>query len=193
VLFPSTNGGANWGGGSFDPDTQTLYVNSMEVGFVLRHVKRPANAKIPYRTQGLGSTNSRLWDPNLWPCQKPPWGHLTAIDMNTGEFRWRSVLGVVDELLAKGLPPTGAPNLGGSIVTAGGLVFIGATNDARFRAFDKKTGKELWVTKLPASAHATPMTYEGPKNKKQYVVVAAGGGNKYNSTYADELIAYALP
>jgi len=193
VLFPSTNGGANWGGASFDPETQTLYVNSMEVGFLLQMVKRPRGSVIPYRSQGRGSVNSRFWDKNLWPCQQPPWGFLTAIDMNKGEFRWRSVLGVVDELIARGLPPTGTSNLGGSIVTAGGLVFIGATNDARFRAFDKSTGKELWIVRIPASAHATPATYMGRKTRKQFVVIAAGGGNKYNDIYSDALIAYSLP
>lgn len=191
VLFPSTNGGANWGGASFDPETMTLYVNSMDIGFVTRMVKRPDGSVIPYRTTGLGSPNSRFWDQKLHPCQRPPWGHLTAIDMNTGEFRWRSVLGVVDELLEKGIAPTGTSNIGGSLVTAGGLVFIGATNDSRFRAFDKNTGKELWTVKLPASAHANPMTFRG-RNGKQYVVVAAGGGNKYNDTYSDSLVAFAL-
>ena len=102
-------------------------------------------------------------------------------------------LGIVDELVARGLPPTGAPNLGGTIVTAGGLVFIGATNDSRFRAFDKDTGKELWVTKLPASAHATPLTFLGKKTAKQFVVVAVGGGNKYNKEYSDTLVAFSLP
>lgn len=191
VLFPSTNGGANWGGASFDPETMTLYVNSMDIGFVTRMVKRPDGSVIPYRTAGLGSPNSRFWDQKLHPCQRPPWGHLTAIDMNTGEFRWRTVLGVVDELLEKGIAPTGTSNIGGSLVTAGGLVFIGATNDSRFRAFDKNTGKELWTVKLPASAHANPMTFRG-RNGKQYVVVAAGGGNKYNDTYSDSLVAFAL-
>jgi quinoprotein glucose dehydrogenase len=118
---------------------------------------------------------------------------LTAIDLNRGEFRWRAVLGVYDELLAKGLAPTGAPNIGGSIVTAGGLVFIGATNDSRFRAFDKETGKELWTVRLPASAHATPLTYQGKKTGKQFVAVAAGGGNKYGNTFSDALVAYSLP
>ncbi|MCC6589036.1 MAG: pyrroloquinoline quinone-dependent dehydrogenase [Bryobacterales bacterium] len=193
VLFPSTNGGVNWGGASFDPETMTLYVNSMDIGFVTRMTKRPEGSLIPYRTAGLGSPNSRFWDQKLNPCQQPPWGHLTAIDMNTGDFKWRSVLGVVDELIAKGIPPTGTSNIGGSMVTAGGLVFIGATNDRRFRAFDKKTGKELWTVLLPASAHANPMTFQSRKTKKQYVVIAAGGGNKYNDTYSDELIAYALP
>ncbi len=193
VLFPGTNGGTNWGGAAFDPSTRTLYVNSMDVGMIYRMTKRPEGSIIPYRPQGLGTTNSRFWDPNLWPCQKPPWGHLTAIDLDRGEFRWRSVLGVVDALLEKGLPPTGTSNLGGPVVTAGGLVFVGATNDSRFRAFDKDTGKELWVTRLPASAHATPMTYLGKKTGKQFVVIAAGGGNKYNSGYSDALVAFSLP
>jgi hypothetical protein len=165
----------------------------MDVGMLTHMVKRPDGSEIPYRPQGLGSPNSRFWDPDLIPCQKPPWGFLTAIDLDEGNFRWRSVLGVVDKLIERGLPPTGAPNIGGSLVTAGGLVFIGATNDSRFRAFDKDTGKELWVTRLPASAHATPMTFRGRKSGRQFVVISAGGGNKYNSTYSDSLMAFALP
>ena len=193
VLFPGTNGGANWGGASFDPETRTLYVNSMDVGMISYMAERPEGSDIPYRRRGVGTNNARFWDPTLNPCQKPPWAHLTAIDLDSGEFRWRKVLGVVDELLAKGLPPTGTSNLGGSIVTAGGLVFIGATNDKRFRAFDKDTGAELWTTMLPASAHATPMTFRGRKTGKQFVVIAAGGGNKYNDDYSDSLIAFSLP
>jgi glucose dehydrogenase len=193
VLFPGTNGGANWGGGSFDPTTGLLYVNSMDVAMFTRMVKREPGASLPYRSQGFG----RFWDSNLYPCQQPPWGSLTAIDMNKGEIRWRSVLGEYDELTARGVPKTGASNLGGSIVTAGGLIFIGATNDSKFRAFDKDTGAELWTTRLPASAHATPMTYLGPKSGRQFVVVAAGGGNKYNNkfnpNYSGKLIAFAVP
>jgi quinoprotein glucose dehydrogenase len=190
VLFPGTNGGANWGGASWDPETHTLYVNSMDAGMIYHMVNRPEGAQIPYRAVGSGS---RFWDTNQYPCQKPPWGFLTAIDLDKGEFRWRSVLGVVDELVARGIPPTGTSNIGGSIVTAGGLVFIGATNDSRFRAFDKDTGKEVWVTKLPASAHATPMTFMGRTTGKQYVVIAAGGGNKYNKVFSDSLVAFSLP
>jgi glucose dehydrogenase len=190
IMFPGTNGGANWGGGSYDPSSGVLYVNSMDNGAMWKMVKRPEGSKIPYRTQSQGG---RFWDKNSYPCQKPPWGHLTAIDLNSGEFRWRVTLGVIDELIARGIPPTGTSNLGGSIVTGGGLVFIGATNDSRFRGFDKDTGKELWVTKLPASAHATPMTFRGQKTGKQFVVIAAGGGNKYNTTFSDSLIAFALP
>jgi quinoprotein glucose dehydrogenase len=193
VLFPGTNGGTNWGGASFDPATRTLYVNSMDVGMVFRQEERPEGSLVPYRNRGVGTNSSRFWDQNLYPCQQPPWGHLTAIDLDKGEFRWRVTLGEYDELTKKGVAPTGTPNLGGSMVTAGGLVFIAATNDGRFRAFDKDTGKKLWETRLPASGHANPMTFRGAKTGKQYVVIAAGGGNKYNTGYADELVVYALP
>jgi glucose dehydrogenase len=189
VMFPGTNGGSNWGGGSFDPSTGTLYVNSMDVAAFVRMVKRPADSKIPYRSQGFG----RFWDKNGYPCQAPPWGTLTAIDLNTGEFRWQSRLGEFEELTRRGVPKTGAPNLGGSIVTAGGLVFIGATNDSKFRAFDKETGEEIWTTDLPASGHATPMTFLGPKSGRQFVVISAGGGNKYNTRFTGKLMAFALP
>jgi glucose dehydrogenase len=191
VIFPGTNGGPDWGGASYDPVSNLLFVNSADAGQFLKMVKAPEGSKVAYRSQG--TPNGRFWDSNQYPCQKPPWGTLTAIDLNRGEFRWQVVLGVVDALLAKGIPPTGAPSMGGSMVTAGGLVFIAATNDSRFRAFDKDTGKELWVTRLEASGHATPMTFRGGKTGKQFVVIAAGGGNKYNKTYSDALVAFALP
>jgi len=193
VLFPGTNGGTNWGGASFDPETRTLYVNSMDVGMVFRQEKRPEGSLVPYRNRGVGTSSSRFWDPNLYPCQQPPWGHLTAIDLDKGEFRWRVTLGEYDELTKRGVAPTGTPNLGGSLVTAGGLVFIAASNDGRFRAFDKDTGKKLWETRLPASGHANPMTFWSAKTGKQYVAIAAGGGNKYNTTFADSLMVFALP
>src|ERR1035437_4630741 len=192
VLFPGTNGGTNWGGASYDPETHTLYVNSQDVGMLRHMVKRPEGSQIPYRPQGSGSPDSRFWDPNLYPCQAPPWGSLTAIDLDHGVFRWRSVLGVIDTLTAKGSAPTGTANIGGSVVTAGGLIFIGATNDGRFRAFDKASGAILWETRLPASAFANPMTFMG-KSGKQFVVIAAGGGNKYDLNYSDSLVAFSLP
>jgi quinoprotein glucose dehydrogenase len=193
VMFPGTNGGTNWGGASWDPASGLLFVNSMDVGALFRAVKRPEGSTLPYRITGRGTNSSRFWDSNLYPCQKPPWGALTAIDLSRGEFRWRATLGVIDELAAHGIPQTGTSNLGGPIVTAGGLVFIGATNDSRFRAFDRDTGELLWETKLPASAHATPMTFRGKKSGKQFVVIAAGGGNKYNKVYSDALVAFSLP
>ena len=191
AIFPGLNGGANWGGASFDPMTGVLYVNSMDVGGLFRLVKRPEGSDLPYALRA--AKYEFFWDSNKYPCQKPPWGSLTAIDLNTGEFRWRVTLGEFDELKARGVPKTGAPNIGGSIVTAGGLVFVGATNDGRFRAFDKDTGEELWVTRLPASGIATPMTYLGRKTGKQFVVIAAGGGNKYDMKFTGKLVAFTLP
>jgi hypothetical protein len=119
-------------------------------------------------------------------CQQPPWGQLSAIDVNTGEFAWRVTLGVTDSL-----PPdkqnTGRPGNGGSIATAGGLVFIGATDDARFRAFDAKTGKELWTFKLGGAANATPSTYRG-KDGRQYVVTVSTGGGYFEAPLTDDSI-----
>jgi len=120
------------------------------------------------------------------------------VDLNTGEIAWKVPLGVVDELEAKGIPRTGVPSLGGSIATAGGLNFIAGTNDSRFRAFDSETGKELWVTRLEANGHATPMTFWGKKSHKQFVVIAAGGSGLFGTEdkpekASDALDAFALP
>jgi quinoprotein glucose dehydrogenase len=130
------------------------------------------------------------------PCYAPPYGALVAVDVNKGEIAWTSTLGINESLAELGDLglKTGARNLGGSVATASGLVFIGATNDHRFRAFDAKTGAELWVTELPASGHATPMTYMG-KDGKQYVVIAASGGTAIgnNLPISDSLVAFRLP
>jgi glucose dehydrogenase len=189
VMFPGTNGGPNWGGGSFDPDNHTLYVNSMDVGSFTQMVDTEGGDPA-WRSRG--TKWGRFWDSNKYPCQKPPWGHLTAVDLNSGEFRWRVVLGEYDELTAKGVAKTGASNLGGSVVTKGGLVFIAATNDQRFRAFDKDSGEQLWEYRMEGSGHATPMTYLG-KDGRQYVAIASGGGNKYNKNYLATLMVFALP
>ena len=191
VLFPGTNGGPNWGGASYDPTLNWLFVNSMDVGQVVKMVEGRAGSRLPFMARGI--RQGRFWDSRRLPCQVPPWGTLTAIDLNRGSFRWQVPLGLVEELEARGITGTGAPNLGGSIVTAGGLVFIAATNDRRFRAFHSETGRELWVTRLDFSGHATPMTFWSKRLKKQLVVIAAGGGNKYNESYGDALVAFALP
>jgi glucose dehydrogenase len=191
IIMPGLNGGANWGGASFDPTTRLLYVNSMDVGGLFRLVKRPEGSEIPYALRA--KKFEFLWDSKGYPCQKPPWGTLTAIDLDTGDFRWQVPLGEFEELKARGVPKTGTPNLGGSVVTAGGLLFIGATNDRKFRAFDKETGEELWITSLPASGMATPMTFLGKRSGKQFVVIAAGGGNKYDKVFTGKLVAFALP
>jgi quinoprotein glucose dehydrogenase len=134
----------------------------------------------------------RFWQADTrYSCVTPPWGELVAVNANTGDIAWRSTLGVFDELDAKGLK-TGAPNLGGSIATAGNLIFIGATIDSRFRAFDARNGHELWSEKIDAPAHSIPSTYMG-RDGKQYVVVSAAGGGFLGSPTADAIIAYRLP
>ena len=191
VLFPGTNGGPNWGGASYDPTLNWLFVNSMDVGQVVKMVEGRAGSRLPYMARGI--RQGRFWDSRRLPCQVPPWGTLTAIDLNRGSLRWQVPLGLVEKLAARGITGTGAPNLGGSIATAGGLVFIAATNDRRFRAFHSETGRQLWVDRLEFSGHATPMTFWSKRLKKQLVVIAAGGGNKYNDSYGDALVAFALP
>jgi quinoprotein glucose dehydrogenase len=133
----------------------------------------------------------RRWlDADGYPGIKPPWGTLNAVDLNTGEIKWRVVLGEYAELTARGIPPTGTENYGGPVVTAGGLLFIGATADETFRAFDKETGEILWQTKLPFGGNATPSTYM--VDGKQYVVISAGGG-KSGRPRGGSLVAFALP
>jgi quinoprotein glucose dehydrogenase len=159
ILYPGgITGGVDYGGASFDPTTGWLYLNSNE---------------IPWIMSGPGG-GGQLLDQEGYPAVKPPWGKLSAIDLSKGEIAWQVTLGEYEELTKRGIPPTGTENMGGTIVTQGGLVFVGAAQDAKFRAFDKSDGKLLWEAKLPAVASATPSTYE--VNGKQYIVIAAGGG-----------------
>ena len=132
----------------------------------------------------------RFVDGDGYPAVKPPWGTLNAIDLNKGEIAWQVPLGEFEELTKKDIPKTGTENYGGPVVTAGGLIFIGATKDSYFRAFDKSTGEEIWKYKLPAAGMATPSTYE--VNGKQYVVIAAGGGKNVKKR-GDAYVAFALP
>lgn len=129
--------------------------------------------------------------PDGYPAIKPPWGTLNAIDLNEGKIVWQKPLGEFPELMEKGLPPTGTDNLGGSMVTAGGLVFIGASKDEKFRAFDKYTGEILWETELPAGGYATPSTYE--VDGKQYIIIPAGGGGLLGTKPSDAVVAFSLP
>ena len=125
-----------------------------------------------------------------YPANKPPWGTLTAIDLNTGETKWQIPLGEYKALVKRGIPITGTENYGGPVVTAGGLVFIAATLDGKVRAFDKTSGKLLWEAPLPAAGYATPATYE--VSGKQYLVIACGGG-KLDTPSGDSYVAFALP
>ena len=189
---PGSLGGATWSGASFDSSRGYLFVNINELPTVGSLTPEPAGSSEAYRWGSPWGTYARFWDDHEYPCLQPPWSTLNAVDLNTGEIAWRVPLGVVDELEAKGIRNTGAPSLGGSIATAGGLVFIAGTNDSRFRAFDSQTGKELWVTRLEANGHATPMTFIGRKTHKQFVVIAAGGSGKFTNKASDAVEAFAL-
>ena len=277
VIFPGFDGGANWGGAAFDPETGLLYVNANEMAWVLRLVERSGSdqpyggrqlyldrcagchradlrgtppefpsllhlrnrstepeivrmireggGRMPtfhqleqdelqavarYLLKGEDTPLSRkgrkardpilryrhagydkLLDPDGYPGVEPPWGTLTAIDLDGGELAWQIPLGEFPELAAQGLRNTGTENYGGPVVTAGGLVFIGATNhDSKFRAFDKATGRLLWETGLPAGGNATPAVYQ--VGGRQFVVIAAGGG-KSGAPSGGSYLAFSLP
>jgi quinoprotein glucose dehydrogenase len=184
IVTPGFHGGSTWSGASADPNTGILYVNTNNTPY-LSVIKEFAPGD--YRLTGYGYFR----DAEGYPAVKPPWGQLNAINLNTGEFVWRVPLGEFAELKRRGVPQTGTENFGGTIVTAGGLVFIGGTMDEKFHAFDKDTGELLWETKLPAGGYATPCTYEA--GGRQYVVIAAGGGGKLKTKSGDAFVAFALP
>lgn len=206
VQFPGNHGGVNWGGVSYDPRLGYIFANVNELGQMsgLRdHDPKSGPAMAngqgnrvdpdgPYESvPGGGRFSVRGVGPQQLPCQQPPWGELAAVNVNTGEIAWKVSLGVTDNLPA-GKQNTGRPGNGGTIATGSGLVFVGATDDARFRAFDSKTGKELWTVKLGGAAEATPMTYEA-RNGKQYVVIAATGGGFFSNPVTDDsIVAFAL-
>ncbi|MFN4146625.1 MAG: PQQ-binding-like beta-propeller repeat protein [Runella sp.] len=280
LIFPGYDGGGEWGGAGYDPETGLLYVNSNEMPWILNMVDKPkadalaqlppgerayvqycavchandrkGNAKsgypslvdinvrrtkdfthniikggkgmmpgfayltenernalvsflygeekkevsgspvaadkypsVPYKTTGY----NKFLDKNGYPAINPPWGQLSAINLHTGEYAWKITLGEFPELTAKGIAPTGCENYGGPVITSSGLLFIAATKDGMFRAFDKMTGKLLWQTKLPAAGFATPSTYQ--VNGKQYVVIACGG-TKLGTPKGDSYVAFAL-
>ena len=279
LILPGFDGGGEWGGASFDPETGYLYVNANEMPWVLEMIDAPTNDKTENQTAGAivyanncavchqknkeGNTASgypslvgiknkyernylatiinkgkgmmpgftglkenekqalvdylfetekkevissskktakpaipfgmngynKFLDSKGYPAIAPPWGTLSAINLNTGEYAWKIPLGEDKKLSAKGIPITGLENYGGGVVTAGGLFMIAATKDEMFRVFDKKTGKLFWQTALPASAFATPSTYE--VDGKQYIVLACGG-TKLGTTKGDSYVAFAI-
>lgn len=277
ILFPGLDGGGEWGGAAYDPETGLLYVNANEMAFILKVKKRPpmtagntgrgiflnncavchgenrmgsppefpslvgvgerlplidmyitilrGSGRMPgFAKLGLnqveavlnylrtgedkeagGATASppaagdaylfdgytKFLDPDGYPAISPPWGTLSAIDLNSGDYAWQIPFGEYPELAAKGLTGTGSENYGGAVVTAGGLLFIGATSfDKKFHAFDKRTGKLLWETTLPAGGNATPATYRA--DGRQFVVITSGGGKDPKSPPGSNIIAFAL-
>jgi len=190
LFFPSTLGGGNWGGVSVDPSLGLLFVNVMNVAQWGHMEKRGSE----YVRKSAYGPYARFWNRETRiPCQNPPFGELIAVDLSSGDIAWRSVLGRIEALEAIGVRDTGSLNLGGSIATAGGVVFIGATNDSRFRAFDSKSGKLLWETKLEASGHTSPITYMGRDGRQYVALMAAGGGDFLNGGFSNSLVAFVLP
>ncbi len=206
VTFPGPTGGPNWGGGSYHPGLGLYFINLQN-----RVIYRPKTApgagpgmmnrsgsedvSPPPRPSGvrppMGFSFRTAEGVNL-SCGPTPWGELVAVDVNKRRVAWRVPLGDMRALGAKGVG-TGAPNLGGNLVTKSGVIFIGAANDRRFHAFDARTGKLLWQAELEASAHATPVSYIGADGK-QYVVVAAGGGTSAGGPeVSDTLVAFRVP
>ena len=195
VTFPSTLGGGNWNGVTFDPTLGLAFTSVMNLGQVarMRMGTDRSGASMWVRSTPFGGPVGRFWQPDTKiPCSAPPFGELVAVNVNTGDIAWKVPIGFVASLKAKGITNTGALNIGGSFATASGLLFIGATTDSHFRAFDSRTGKLLWDTELPASAHSVPMTFMG-KDRRQYVLVAAGGGSYLASAPGTTIVAYALP
>jgi len=186
LVFPGGLGGANWGGTAFDPRSRQIFVVSQDVGALGWIERAKDGSPVPYDKAtpdrsgpGRGNFDIQMSGGN-WPCQKPPWGRLTAVNASTGDIAWQVRLGITEQL-PQGKQNTGRPALAGPIVTAGGVLFVASTDDNRFRALDVKTGKELWVTRLERRGNANPITYQG-RNGKQYVAVVA----------TDTLAAYAL-
>lgn len=197
----------NWGGGAYSPAANLLVVpinNALVMRRLIPHAEldpdvlaHPMAGLAGYPGKLDGTDYAQQFQPMLSPlfspCNPPPWGELAALDLGTGQFRWRRNLGVLDKLMPVPIPlPWGTPNAGGPIVTEGGLVFIGATMDERFRAFDVDSGAQLWETETPSASMATPMTYA--IDGRQFVVIASGGHMwQYMFNITDYLMAYALP
>ncbi len=203
ILYPSTTGGINWGGVSIDPVAGLLFANQMHLATVVQLIPREEYDRLnpvggypleyyPMQGSPYGVKRFPLLSPLGAPCNPRPWGSLTAVDLRSGDVLWRRPLGTT-----RGQAPwpfwfeAGSPNTGGPLATAGGLLFIGATTDAWFRAFDSATGEELWRHRLPYTGNATPVSYRAREGGRQYLVIAAGGHGW--SEPGDALVAFALP
>ncbi|WP_254962285.1 carbohydrate porin [Acinetobacter baumannii] len=212
LSFPGSLGGMNWGSIAFDPTHRYMFVNDMRLGLWVQLIKQtPEDIKIQASggekvNTGMGAVpmkgtpykvnKNRFMSALSIPCQKPPFGTMTAIDMKTRQVAWQVPLGTVEDTGPLGIKmglkaPIGMPTIGGPMATQGGLVFFAATQDYYLRAFDSSTGKELWKSRMPVGSQGTPISYVSPKTGKQYVVVTAGGARQ-SPDHGDYVIAYSL-
>jgi quinoprotein glucose dehydrogenase len=184
--FPGSLGGIDWGGAAFDPGRGLLVANTNNLAALATMVSEPDGS------YGMKDGYLYFWNPKTrQPCNAPPWGQFSAVDVNTGQIKWQIPLGMSDDLPSDS-QNTGRVNLGNPMVTASGLAFIGATDDSRFRAFETATGKLLWETKLPATASSGPVSYQGRDGRQYVVVVATGGNNAGVPASADDVVAFAV-
>ena len=213
LSFPGSLGGLNWGSISFDPNNQYMFVNDMRLGLWVQmipqdtsKVARGSNGgesvntgmgAVPLKGTPYAVNKNRFMSPLGIPCQAPPFGTLSAIDMKTRQIVWQVPVGTVQDTGPFGIKmhaqmPVGMPTLGGTLATQGGLVFIAGTQDYYLRAFDSSTGKEVWKARLPVGSQGGPISYVSPKNGKQYILISAGGARQ-SPDRGDYVIAYALP
>lgn len=211
LSFPGSLGGMNWGGISHDPNNGLIFVNDMRLGLWVQMVPQQAGGQLsdggeaPNAGMGqvpLGGTpyaviKDRFLSPLGIPCQEPPFGTMTAIDLKTQQIAWEVPVGTVQDTGPMGIKmrlpfEVGMPTLGASLATQGGLLFFAGTQDYYLRAFDTASGKEVWKQRLPVGSQGGPITYKSPKTGKQYVVISAGGARQ-SPDRGDYVIAYALP
>jgi len=200
-LYPSALGGGNWGGAAYHEESNLLIIKASNLATRLKLVPKPesenGDASVDYLTRPLKGTPYNIEGevfvaPSGAPCTPPPWGTLTAIDMDSGEQAWQIPLGQVKRFGLKSPESWGSPNIGGPIVTAGDLIFVAAALDEKIRALDIESGEQLWQAKLPVSGTAVPMTFMG-EDGRQYVVIAAGGTERAATGAYDAIKAFALP
>jgi len=202
LAFPFTGGGANWGSTAYDPTRNLLVVNMSNIAAYVRLTAKTGDEiqrqsiqdgaeNAPMEGAPYSMERAALLSPIGLPCSPPPWGILAGVNLSSGEIVWRTTLGTTEDIAPGGIAlKFGTPNFGGPIITASGLLFIGATMDDYLRAFNVQTGEELWKGRLPAGGQATPMTYQ--HDGRQYVVIAAGGHSPSGTRIGDSLVAFAL-
>jgi quinoprotein glucose dehydrogenase len=201
LIYPFTGGGSNWGGVAVSP-SGVVYANTSNALHLVTLVpsdqvdalreRWPDREISRQRGAPFGMMREVVLSPLGVPCNRPPWGSLYAVDLNTHRIAWRATLGTTEALAPLGITlNTGTPTLGGPLATRGGLVFVGATIDPYLRAFDARSGRGVWAGRLPAAGYATPMSYQW--RGRQYIVIAAGGHGELDLPPGDAIVAFALP